>query len=251
MQPRPPISRSGARRADGFQIIHASRDAGQAFVVLRAGHPTVRQRVRGRLQLVDRQILEQRPPRPQDADVRAEHLVRRKREKIAVPRLYVDRPVRREVHGIDEHQSAGIVSPAANRRHVVDGADRVGGDADRHEARARTELPPQTVQIERAVFGMDVDPAHRSARVLGRQHPGADVRIVIEPRHHDLVAGLQRLGERPAKLKGQRRHVGAEDDLVRRRRVDEIRDRFVRAMDDRVRLAAGGEDAAVVAVARC
>jgi len=44
----------------------------------------------------------------------------------------------------------------------------VGGVAHRHQARLFFERAGQVVQIERAVFGVKIHPAHAAAAVLGR-----------------------------------------------------------------------------------
>ena len=54
----------------------------------------------------------------------------------------------------------------------------------------------------------------RRGRVLGAEQPRADVRVVVERGHDDLVAGLQRAAEGVHEVEVDRRHVGPEDDLL-------------------------------------
>ena len=43
--------------------------------------------------------------------------------------------------------------------------------------------------VELGGLRVEVEPAHGGAGALGGQHPGPDVRVVVEPGDHDLVAG--------------------------------------------------------------
>ena len=46
---------------------------------------------------------------------------------------------------------------------------------------------------------------------VGGPHPGPDVGVVVEPGHHDLVAGLPGLGQGAGQVEGQLGHRAAED----------------------------------------
>ena len=74
---------------------------------------------------------------------------------------------------------------------------------------------------------VDVDGLDGHAAVGRHRPPGRDVRLVVEAGHDDLVAGLERRPDRPADVERQRRHVGAELDLVRRGGTEEVGDRGV------------------------
>ena len=52
---------------------------------------------------------------------------------------------------------------------------------------------------------------------MGQLEPGRDVRVVVELRAEDLVARLGSRAGRAREREDERRHVRAEDDLVRRR----------------------------------
>ncbi len=218
-------------------------------MILRAGHPAAWQVVGDGTNLVRGQLRQQFAPAPEHAHVWAEELVRRARQEIAAERLHVDRPMRGIMDRVGEYPRAGALGLARDRGDVVDRADAVRCEADRDQLRALRELLAEGIEIERAVLGMNVDPAHRRAGIACGQHPRRHVRVVIEPRHHHLVAGPQHLRDRPAQVEGQARHVLAEDDFVRRRRVQEGGHAPMGLLDDGVGVAAGAEDAAVVGVA--
>ena len=60
----------------------------------------------------------------------------------------------------------------------------------------------------------DVGRAHDEAMILRAEKPGADVGVVVERRHDDLVARLERAAERVHEIEVDRGHVGPEDDLL-------------------------------------
>ncbi len=62
---------------------------------------------------------------------------------------------------------------------------------------------------------MDAGEADDDAQVALELEPGGHVRVVVEPRHQDLVAGRQRAGERPRQQEVERRHARPECDLAR------------------------------------
>ena len=66
------------------------------------------------------------PGQPEHPGMRSVPLVRRGRERIAAERADVDRPVRREVHRVDEDPSAGAVRGLDDRGHVRNRPERVG-----------------------------------------------------------------------------------------------------------------------------
>ena len=54
------------------------------------------------------------------------------------------------------------------------------------------------------------------AEVVREFEPGRDVAIVVDSRHHDLVAEPKRAAERAREQEVERRHARAERDLLRR-----------------------------------
>ena len=61
----------------------------------------------------------------------------------------------------------------------------------------------------------DLGEANLEAEVVRELEPGRDVAVVVEPRHDDLVAGLELPADRPREREVERGHVRAEDDLLR------------------------------------
>jgi hypothetical protein len=64
---------------------------------------------------------------------------------------------------------------------------------------------------------------------------------MVELGHHDLVAGPESATEHPPEVEGQRRHVGAEDDLAGRA-ADEVGERLAGGAEGGVGLRARGID---------
>jgi len=110
-----------------------------------------------------------------------------------------------------------VVWLSGERTDIRHGAEQVGRRRDGDESGARTDQRPDVVdrQLSRSV--VERRPTHGRARVVGRNHPGSDVAVVIEPGHHHLVAWRPRLRERPAHLERERRHAPAEDHTARHR----------------------------------
>ena len=100
-----------------------------------------------------------------------------------------------------------------------------------------------------AIGRVDVDMAERRPRLLGRQHPGRDVGVVIEPGDDDLVTRPPGLGQRPAEGESQRGHVQTEDHCVRISTAEQIGDGGASRVGELADLDTGGEQTAVVGVA--
>ena len=69
------------------------------------------------------------------------------------------------------------------------------------------------------------------AEIVRELEPGGDVRVVIERRHHDLVALAQRAREGAAEEEVERGHALTEGRLARRA-AEEPRRRLVRPVDE-------------------
>ncbi len=125
----------------------------------------------------------------------------------------VDRAVLRDVHAVDGDERPrrlGAGDEGGGRGH---GADRVRRERERHERGSALQRLVERVDVEGRVVGPNVDPAHGRTRIACGQHPWAHVRVVIEPGDDDLVAGTDRVGERPRQVEQQRRRVRPEHDL--------------------------------------
>ena len=132
---------------------------------------------------------------PEHTHVWPEELVRRTDQKIDAERLNVDRAMRREMHRVHPDASARGVCELGDAPHVIDGAEGVGGITDRHEPRALRQQLRQLVQIERAARPIDRDAPNHDAALLEIE-PRADVRVVVEVAHDELVARTKRTPER-------------------------------------------------------
>ena len=202
----------------------------------------------GRQQLVGRQRVEHVGTAVEHADVGPEELVDRAGEEVGADGLDVDREVGRRVDGVDVGQRPGLVGAADELGDRVDRADGVGRPAEGDEPRAPVEHRVERLDVERHVVRADVDGADREPAIRRRAAPRADVRLVVEARDHDLVAGLQRRGDRARDVHRERRHVGAELDLRRVGRVEQVRQRGVRVVEDGVAPLRGQERPVVVRV---
>ena len=156
--------------------------------------------------------------------------------------------------GVDPRDGAGLVRELGHAGHVHERADRVRGPREGDNAGAVGQLRGEILEVERRVI-TDVREANDQAEVVRELQPRRDVPVVIEPRHDDLVSLAPFTGGRPGKGEVERRHVGAEDHLVRRAaeegcgRESRVGDeplrtpaRLVGATDVRVRLAQVGRD---------
>ena len=100
------------------------------------------------------------------------------------------------------------------------------------DARALRELAFEVVEVERRVV-VDVDEAHLEALVVRELEPGRDVRVVVEPGDDDLVSFAPLAPGRAREREGERRHVRAEDRLVRSA-AEELRGGQARLRDERL-----------------
>jgi hypothetical protein len=179
--------------------------------------------------------------------VRAEPLVGGARERVAAERLYVEAPVRRGVHGVDVHARAGGVGGGDDAGKVRHRADRVGGGGDRDPPRSVAEDGLDRARGQLEGVGLGVGEAHGRAGPLGRDQPRADVGVVVEPRAHDLVAGLQRAAGGGREAHGHRGHARAEGDAARIA-AQQRADARAGARHQLVGVVRGREEAAVVGV---
>ena len=167
----------------------------------------------GRAHLVGPQALEQLALAERHAQVRPEELVRRAEEDVDVPAGDVDRPVRPVVDGVGPRERARAVRELDDSRDVRGRADRVRRDRERDDPRPVGELRLEVLEVEREVV-VHAGEADDDAEVVRELEPGRDVRVVVELRADDLVAGLQRPPERPRQQEVERGHALAERDLV-------------------------------------
>ena len=107
--------------------------------------------------------------------------------------------VLREVHAVDAprtpRRAFARADDLADRR---DRAHGVRGERARDEPGPRRRARVEGVEVERDVLRSDVHPPHGRACVARREHPRTDVRVVVQPRDDDLVAGPRASGRTTA-----------------------------------------------------
>ena len=101
----------------------------------------------------------------------AEPLVGRTGQEVDVELCDIHDSVRSEMDGVHEGESAHRVGSRHNLLHWIDRSDRVGGVAEGHKARSRTDLALQIIEIERAVLRMDIHRLDHQAAVSGDRSP--------------------------------------------------------------------------------
>ena len=205
--------------------LHGCGDPGDAFLILRARLRTFRRRVGCRLDLRKWKGLQKIASRVQDPDVRPVELVGATRQEVAADSLDVDRRVRREMNGVDEQHGADRVGDRSRALEIVDGADGIGRAAQGDESRlpAGELLEMRVVDLRRLA---DHSRASQNDSAIDFQRPPrGDVPVVIELGHDHFIARLPCPPKRATEVEGQRGHVRAEGDLLRRG-VDQIRHRL-------------------------
>ncbi len=178
----------------------------------------------------------------------SEEFVRRADQEVASQGLHVNGSVRGVLYGIHVYQGSGSVRHGNDLAQRVDGPQGVGGVTHRKQARPVFQGFLQVVQIQGAILGVKIDPAHVAIAIMRCHHPGRDIGIVIQASDHDLVAGLPGARQRTADIEGQAGHIGPEDDGLWARCIDEVGQGLACLINDGVRGLAGGESAPVVGV---
>ena len=152
--------------ADRLDVLDRSDEAGQQLVRERARLEAVAERLVGRRpDLVRPPRLEQLRPAEREPEMRPEVLVRRADEDVDAPVRDVDRAVRAVVDGVGPGERAGVVCEFGDAADVGAGADGVGGNRERDDARAVREFPLEILEIERRVV-LDLDEADDEALVV-------------------------------------------------------------------------------------
>ena len=151
--------------------------------------------------------------------------------EIGIEVLDVDGQMHRRLAAIDQHRDAPGMGDADDLLHRHDGAERIRhlGDGDDPGARAQKLL--EFLDEEIAVI-VDRRPFDHGAPAFAMEMPGHDIGMMLEDREHDLIALAD---HHPAEgLRHQIDRLGGiagEDDLVRRRRVDEAAHAFARILE--------------------
>ena len=171
-----------------------------------------------------------------EPQVRPVELVRRADQDVDARRRDVDRAVRPVMDGIDPGERPRLVRELGHAGHVHERADRVRGPREGDNASAVGQLGGEVFEVERRVL-TDVGEADDQAQVVRKLQPRRDVPVVIELGDEDLVAGAPTASRSACEREVERRHVRAEDRLVRRA-AEELRRGEPRLRDQRLRPAA-------------
>ena len=133
--------------------------------------------------------------------------------------------------GVDERQRVGLAGHGHGTGDVVDGTQGVGGRADRQETRAVIgQAAVQVVPVELAGLRDHLHPEHADASLALEGTPGVDVGVMVQLGDDHGIARPERPAQGAGQVEGERRHVGAEGDLVRRG-VEEVGEGLRRASD--------------------
>src|ERR671930_1251676 len=152
----------------------------------------------------------------------AAHLVRRQRQEVAAQRLDVHRMVGRSLGGVHDHDRALLVRPSGELLNGVDRPKRVGDEIGRDSPHLSVACElVERIELELAVV-VDAEHPEVGTGSLGHVLPRDEVRVVLELRDDGDVAGAKVVQAPCVGNEVQRlRRLAREDDLPRRRRVDE------------------------------
>ena len=225
------------RPPDPLEVLDRGQHTGHAFEIRRPSFEPV---VRG-THLVRGQRIQQVALAVQHARVGPEELVRGAHDEISIDRVHVHRSVRREMHRIDVRQRADLVGPEDDVRNAGDRPDRIRRPAERDELCLRPEGVVERRQVQAEIVGPDIDRPDRRVPILRHRQPRIDVGLVVEVRHHDLVAGRQRRADRPAEVERQGGHVAPNLIDSGCGRAEQVGHRNVRLVRDRIVSLAGRE----------
>ena len=172
-------------------------------------------------ELERRHGLQQLLPPPHTSDTaRAEHLVAREGEEVAAERFHVDRPVRRSLARVDDHDRVALMRPGREVRHGADRAERVRDERRRDELDAAELLDLRKGLEDQLAAGVDRDGGERRSGALRDVLPGNEVRVVLELGGDSHVTGAE-VVEAP-RVRDEVQSLGAvprEDDLPGRARA--------------------------------
>ena len=147
--------------------------------------------------LVGRHRVEDFGPGPQRADPgRAVDLVRRENVEIAIERGDVDRQARRRLAAVEQQLRADLVREPRGAAGVEDRAEHVRDMGESDQLVRFGEHRLGRVEVDAAVVGQRADVDVRTD-LAGDDLPRHDVRMMLERRQQDAVAGAQ-VGAAPA-----------------------------------------------------
>jgi len=111
------------------------------------------------------------------------------KDEVGVPRLHIGRDMGHVLACVDERERTGGMGGGDELVHRRNRPEHVRHGADREQSGAGEQLV-EIGQVQ-AEVGSQRDPAHLDAPFRREHLPWHDVRVVLQVRQHDLVAGLQ------------------------------------------------------------
>src|SRR5919198_1006512 len=154
--------------------------------------------------------------------VRLDRLDPDRGQEVAAQRLDVHRMVGRSLGGVHDHDRALLVRPSGELLDGVDRPKRVGDEIGRDDPHLSLACElVKRIELELAVV-VDAEHPEVGTGSLGHVLPRDEVRVVLELRDDGDVAGAKVVQAPCVGNEVQRlRRLAREDDLPRRRRVDE------------------------------
>ena len=144
-------------------------------------------------------------------------------------------------------ERADTVCRGSDPAGVRDRADGIRCEREGHDTRALADQLLEPLDVQRHVLGPNRRGADDELVIPRHEQPGRDVGVVIERRHDDLVARLERAGDRVGKQEVERRHVRPEGDAAGLT-AGELGGRHAGMLQQLVRCGGGGDRAAQVGV---
>src|SRR5579871_4643537 len=125
--------------ADTSQVLDSSRRARDALMILRAGLPTMRRDIACRAHFVRLKPTQVLRFAPDHTEMRAEELIGRAGQKIAVQLLHIHRAVRHVLYGIHIDERPYLMRHSRDCRHIRNSADSIGRMRNGHQPRPRAQ----------------------------------------------------------------------------------------------------------------
>ena len=158
-----------------------------------------------------------------DGEMGAVGLVETEDVVIDVEVCHVHGPVWRIGYRIDDDLRASLVHATGDFLDRVDGAQNVRGVRHGDKLGALGHQAVERIQVDLVPLALDA-PFLDDDAALFQRTPGADVRLVVEVGHHDLVTRLEVALHGAGEELAQDRGRGAENDFLGTARVEKSRD---------------------------
>src|SRR5437763_10544646 len=125
--------------------------------------------------------------------MRPEELVGRAGEEVRAERSHVDADMCRVVDAVNVDECADLMRRRSDRGNIRHRSEQVRRRGYRDEPGPVTQLGYDVRNGKLSRLLVERNPAHDGANGVRGDHPGPDVRVVVETRHDDLLARRPRL----------------------------------------------------------